>query len=198
MSKTPSPKTTHKAIFEYWKDKAISEDGHIYIDYGYEGCDEHLLSKVKSEAVVYDWGEPRCFACGISVGAEDNPDYAERLKASPDGSSVWTYKEVKLLQKCHIIPRALGGEDTPKNLFLLCERCHKESPDTIYKEQFFRWCYERKQKPKHSVILFNSALDVLKKTYGINIPKFSKGIGTKEHINANIGQHGGGKLLTVL
>lgn len=33
------------------------------------------------------------------------------------------------LQRCHIIPDALGGEDTPGNIVLLCKRCHAEGPN---------------------------------------------------------------------
>ena len=41
----------------------------------------------------------------------------------------------------------LGGEDTPKNLFLLCESCHINSPDTNNPQLFFRWIY--KQRTNH-------------------------------------------------
>lgn len=40
----------------------------------------------------------------------------------------------------------LGGEDTPKNLFLLCEFCHRNSPDTNNPRLFFRWIYKQRTK----------------------------------------------------
>ncbi|MCP2331784.1 MULTISPECIES: HNH endonuclease signature motif containing protein [Actinoalloteichus] len=33
------------------------------------------------------------------------------------------------LQKCHVIPGALGGPNTAENLVLLCGRCHHEAPN---------------------------------------------------------------------
>ena len=35
----------------------------------------------------------------------------------------------KNLQRCHIIPHALGGADSPENIVLLCGRCHAEGPN---------------------------------------------------------------------
>lgn len=187
MSRTV--KTTHRAIFDYWKDKAISEHGNVYIDFGYDGCDEHLLRKVKAIGVVYDWGEPRCFACNCSVGAEDNPDYEKALQDDDTGGKIWSFPEAKRLQRCHIKPASLGGEDKPQNLFLLCPRCHRESPDTKYPRQFFRWVYERRQQPSYSQIRFNNALKILDKVYDIKMPQFSENL-TKRMID-DIGLHGG-------
>ncbi len=43
------------------------------------------------------------------------------------------------LQRCHIIPRSLGGSNHPSNLFLMCDRCHTASPDTSEEIYFWKW-----------------------------------------------------------
>jgi len=44
----------------------------------------------------------------------------------------WNCASVKgiHLERCHIIPHSLGGEDTPSNYVLLCKDCHAEAPNT--------------------------------------------------------------------
>ena len=128
-------------IFDYWKDKCITEHGEVKIDYGYDGCDREYLNSVDSIEVVTDWGEPSCFCCGkwCDVVIDDKED----LK------SLWNSRDVTgKLQKAHIIPDALGGESTADNMFCLCSECHRESPDTIYSQEFFRWIYDRRKNPK--------------------------------------------------
>lgn len=75
---------------------------------------------------LIDRGEPECFACGWC--RLDHVTSREALK-----------KRWKGLERAHVIPRALGGPDTPENIVLLCERCHKESPDTADASRFWRW-----------------------------------------------------------
>lgn len=41
------------------------------------------------------------------------------------------------LQKCHIIPDSLNGKYEPKNLVLLCGRCHREAPN--FNDPRFMW-----------------------------------------------------------
>lgn len=70
---------------------------------------------------VYDAGEPSCFACG------------------------W-HDDDKLtfgLERAHVIPRSVGGGDDPENLALLCSKCHKEAPDTLDADWFWRWVAKR-------------------------------------------------------
>lgn len=47
-------KTSHSAIFNYWKDKAITSDGEIILDSD--------MSK-SGISVITDWTRPCCFAC---------------------------------------------------------------------------------------------------------------------------------------
>lgn len=126
----------HSQIFDYWKDKAITRDGKIvpYDDMSIEAI-----------PVVFDWGEPKCWACGRRI--DKVFDYATYEKyLSENVNKIWDYAEVaKNLNKCHIIPHCIGGADEPENLFLLCEGCHIESPDTENPENFFRWIYRRRK-----------------------------------------------------
>lgn len=43
------------------------------------------------------------------------------------------------LQKCHIVPRSLGGSDKPENIIPLCPMCHDEMPDVIDPEVLWSW-----------------------------------------------------------
>ena len=182
--------TSHKAIAQYWRDKAVSKDGHEYIDYGFPGCDEARLDQVKSVNVIYDYGEPCCFACGCSCGFENNPNYESILENKPD--DVWKLPEVrKNLQRCHIIPRQFGGSDDPSNLMLLCSRCHRDSPDTRSRQMFLHWFYNRRQQPGwwHKYML--EAIQILKEDYHVVAPTFSDNILDPKYQSEHLGLHGG-------
>lgn len=43
------------------------------------------------------------------------------------------------LDRCHIIPDSLGGEDEPSNFVLLCSRCHLDNPNVMDKEIMWDW-----------------------------------------------------------
>ncbi len=45
----------------------------------------------------------------------------------------------KELQKCHIVPKSLGGPDSPNNLVPLCSLCHDEAPDVKDPEAIWTW-----------------------------------------------------------
>lgn len=97
-------------VFEYWKERIF--------DLGF----------------FIDWGEPSCWACGeFWNGRYDitnsSASYKRILK-------VW---EKVPLQRCHIIPRSLGGSNKPSNLFLMCKECHDLAPNTSIPEIFFQW-----------------------------------------------------------
>ena len=49
------------------------------------------------------------------------------------------------LQKCHIIPHALGGKGKPSNLVLLCINCHKENPNVNSYNGYWDWLKSRKR-----------------------------------------------------
>ena len=128
--------TSHSEIFDYWKNKAITKNGDIVLD---------VDDDTEKISVVRDWKMPRCFACCdcMRINFNDNKfNVVER-----DISSTWNYSEIKKkLNRCHIIPYSAGGSDEPYNLFLLCEKCHAESPDTRNPKNFFKWVYKRRKR----------------------------------------------------
>jgi hypothetical protein len=97
-------------ILEFWKDR-ISETG-----------------------LFIDWGEPGCWACGFHYGVK----YDTRSGDAPWTEILKLWERIPL-QRCHIVPRALGGSDNPENLFLMCRECHDSQPNTSVPEIFFRW-----------------------------------------------------------
>ncbi|MGO5064617.1 MULTISPECIES: HNH endonuclease [unclassified Clostridium] len=61
------------------------------------------------------------------------------VDASEAHERCWRCGCEKSLQRCHIIPHSLGGEDKPSNLVLLCYRCHLENPNITDPEIMWDW-----------------------------------------------------------
>lgn len=142
---------TNYSIMDYWKDKCITSDGDIEIEIGYPGAKENLDVQ-NTIPVVYDWGEPCCFACGCM-----NWNYTEYYGNDNeiDIKKTWNQANVRrALQQAHIIPKSLGGQLTPDNMFLLCPHCHEESPDTSYPKEFFKWIYWRRHQPMQRALWY--------------------------------------------
>ena len=97
-------------VFEYWKERILEKGFFI------------------------DWGEPSCWACGeFWNGRYDiNGTYASYKKIL----NAW---EKAPLQRCHIVPVSLGGNQDESNLFLMCKQCHDLAPNTSFTEIFFQW-----------------------------------------------------------
>lgn len=138
------PSTSHYRIFDYWKDKVILSSGEVKTTRERKTSDDY-------EVVVYDWGEPCCWAC--EKPAIHDQDLERFFDAHPDTESPDFFKKLydlksvrSKLNRCHIHPNALGGADSPENLFLMCEECHELSPDTTNRTAFFRWVYDRRQR----------------------------------------------------
>lgn len=94
----------------------------------------------------------------------------------------------RALQRCHIVPRSLGGSDEPSNLIPLCSMCHDEAPNVVDPDEMWNWikeshgslnnvfwlekAFEKADLKKEQVELMNSkrndfikiALNVLSKT----------------------------------
>lgn len=138
MSKETKTMSRHSVIFDYWKDKCITRNGRILVN-----------SDASSEDVdiVIDWGEPSCWACNRPIG-DDSWIKPNGLAAETEEEvkAIWNHRSVtSKLNRCHIVPKALGGNGEADNLFLMCECCHKESPDTANREAFFRWVYDKRK-----------------------------------------------------
>lgn len=134
--------TSHFAIMDYWRDKALCKDGTVITEE-----EAKKIGFVDTIPVVKDWGEPMCWACSQPIIG----NYEKKCEHNPytreDEKLLWSDKKVKSkLNRCHILPAALGGEDSPGNLFLMCESCHFLSPDSRNKEGFFRWVYRQRKK----------------------------------------------------
>lgn len=78
---------------------------------------------------IVNYWETHQSECGLSV------DWAEAEKLC------WRCAHKRLLQRCHIIPRALGGDESPSNLVLLCAQCHAEAPNVA--DSDFMWIWLR-------------------------------------------------------
>ncbi len=53
----------------------------------------------------------------------------------------WRCSQKRSLQRCHIVPRSLGGSEAPSNLVLLCAQCHAEAPNV--EDSDFMWVWLR-------------------------------------------------------
>lgn len=124
-------------IAEYWMDKFINmETAEIISGKEWEKQKDHI----KAEIIVTDPGEPYCWACNA-------PAFSEEYADKGTFKQKWDNEHTRsILQRCHIVGRQFGGSDEPENLFLMCDACHEESPDTDNPENFFRWVIERRKK----------------------------------------------------
>ena len=55
------------------------------------------------------------------------------------GTHCWRCGRKRKLERCHIIPNSLGGEDSPRNLVLLCKQCHEAGPNVADPEIMWDW-----------------------------------------------------------
>jgi hypothetical protein len=74
--------------------------------------------------------------CGLAV------DWAEAH------TLCWRCAHKRQLQRCHIVPRALGGSEDASNLVLLCKQCHAEAPNVA--DASFMWTWLR----AHAVAIY--------------------------------------------
>lgn len=79
-------------------------------------------------AIVSYWAN-HSDECGLGV------DWAEAHERC------WRCAYRSALERCHIVPRAMGGPDDVSNLILLCGRCHREAPNVS--DPRFMWIWLR-------------------------------------------------------
>lgn len=79
----------------------------------------------------WDYGEPSCWACGLWLEEWDEPNTIVKR---------WNNCG---LERCHIIPRYLGGSDDSSNLVLMCRRCHALQPDSTDPKVTFEYMRSR-------------------------------------------------------
>lgn len=158
---------TVKRIAKYWHGKAVLYDGTVVTE---EFASENDLFD-KSIPVIYDCGEPECFACRRRC-FKYSDKYEELLSDETDKFwDIWQSPITKGLERCHIVPHSLGGDDKdPSNYLLLCPQCHAESPDTIYPRAMFLWLYSKRSRDGSDGICADilSAFECLENNYGIS------------------------------
>lgn len=88
--------------------------------------DEMKISPVTHCEIVDYWAS-RQSECGLSV------DWDEAK------NRCWRCTGKRKLQRCHIVPRSLGGGEQPSNLVLLCAQCHSEAPNVADPEFMWTW-----------------------------------------------------------
>lgn len=84
---------------------------------------------------IVDYWELHQNECGLSV------DWSEAHLLC------WRCAHRRRLQRCHIVPRALGGSEAPSNLVLLCAQCHAEAPNVL--DPDFMWTWLRRHAVPH-------------------------------------------------
>jgi len=68
-----------------------------------------------------------------------NPDLVA-VEGKHEAGRCWCCgREKTTLQKCHIIPKSLGGSAEPDNIIPLCIDCHDKAPDVRDKEAMWTW-----------------------------------------------------------
>ena len=76
----------------------------------------------------------------------------------------WRCGSKRRLERCHIIPRSLGGEDIPRNYVLLCKRCHLENPNVYDPEIMWDWLKAYKE-PYYNTFWINRGLEEYERIY---------------------------------
>jgi hypothetical protein len=102
------------------------------------------------------------------------------------------WDKVRPLQRCHIIPKSLGGSDEPSNLFLMCAECHDLAPNTPLPHLFFKWV-DKQSWFTRSFSLLKNELEVYDITGEDKTTKFSgilNSVAFQEWSNNKCGLHG--------
>jgi|14BtaG_2_1085337.scaffolds.fasta_scaffold45255_2 5-methylcytosine-specific restriction endonuclease McrA len=139
------------------------------------------LSDFQRKLALQDWGEPSCWACGKWETTSDCTDPNASL------STIFqSWNGATFLERCHIVPKMLGGSNDCSNLVLLCKHCHKQSPDVKKAKFIQKWIANKKP---HGHDLFQALSQINEdaiKYVAQNIEEF------QDYFLENAGQHGGG------
>ena len=106
---------TRSQIVKYW----FSDEGQ-----------ERLIKYYPMLAECIEWNIPHCFACDRTSIDPDDLKY--------DCVKNWDHARLPL-ERCHIIPLALGGIDHVSNIVLLCKSCHRLNPNSNDEELYWVW-----------------------------------------------------------
>lgn len=95
--------------------------------------EEKERGRLPFKRLIY-WAEPHCWGCGNYWSGAYDQEWEEDTWSA----CVKAWKRLPL-QRCHVVPRALGGSASPGNIVLLCRKCHDRAPDTVFPEVFWQW-----------------------------------------------------------
>lgn len=135
--------------------------------------------RIPEEDIGVDWGdgtaENHCWRCGCK----------------------------RSLQKCHIVPKSLGGLDDPSNIIPLCAMCHDEAPNVDDPNEMWNWI-----KEDHGSL--NNLFWINKGFEKVNLTEVQKKLISKKskrfieitkkvlnRTGTHFGQHSGGSRTTV-
>ena len=95
---------------------------------------DHWKDRLPALGILIDWGEPSCWACRFHYGTK-----YDVKRAGVGWEQILRGWDRIPLQRCHIVPRCLGGANDPTNLFLMCRECHDLAPNTSIPDIIFEW-----------------------------------------------------------
>lgn len=83
----------------------------------------------------------------IQTKASEIVEYWTKAAVQPTINVLWENAKThcwrcscrRNLQRCHIVPDSLNGEDTPSNFVLLCQECHAEGPNVADPDIMWAW-----------------------------------------------------------
>lgn len=110
---------------------------------------------------IVEWGQKNIGEVGYGCDAADMSTHCWRCGYKDQGT-----------ERCHVIPHALGGEDTPSNFRLLCHQCHKEAPNVNDYNEMDNWI-RRTCVPAYNTFwqireIANEVIDKTTRHWGIN------------------------------
>jgi HNH endonuclease len=82
--------------------------------------------------IFFDIREPACWSCKQNW----NGKYWSKPNSKKAYEEFW---QKAPLQRCHIVPKSLGGINKPENLLLMCKECHDLAPNTAFPQIMFKW-----------------------------------------------------------
>ena len=103
--------------------------------------------------IFIDWGEPGCWACDFHYDTK----YDIKHENATIDELIACWNRIPL-QRCHIVPKSLGGSDDVSNLFLMCRECHDLAPNTLYPDIFYHWV-RHQDWASRELVRFNNALE---------------------------------------
>jgi len=102
---------------------------------------------------IVDYWAKHTGECGLSV------DFAEAHERC------WRCGCQRSLERYHIVPASLGGEDTPSNFVILCKRCHLDNPNVADPEVMWDWL-RAYGVPFYDTFWWVNGIEEYKKIYG--------------------------------